>query len=74
MPTIKDFGSFRISMYFEDHNPPHVHVIGPGFYALVAIADARILRGAIPARHRKRAQKWMAENQQALFELWDQYQ
>lgn len=74
MPTIKDFGSFRISMYFEDHNPPHVHVIGPAFYALVAIADAQILRGAIPARHRRRALTWISENRQTLLELWDQYQ
>ena len=74
MPTVKDFGSFRITMYFEDHNPPHVHVIGPTFHALVGIADARILRGPIPARHRRRALTWITENRQALLERWTQYQ
>jgi hypothetical protein len=74
VPVLKDFGSFRITMYFEDHNPPHVHVVGPGFHALVAIADAQILRGAIPARQRRRALTWITENRQTLLERWAQYQ
>jgi len=36
MPTIKDFGGYKITLYAEDHNPPHVHVIGPDFQAKVA--------------------------------------
>jgi len=74
MPTIKDFGSFRISIFFEDHNPPHVHVIGPDFHALVSIAGAEIIRGAIPARHRRRALRWIGQNRLALTACWNDYQ
>src|SRR5712691_8107910 len=24
MPTVKDFGGYKITLYAEDHNPPHV--------------------------------------------------
>ena len=74
MPTIKDFGSFRLSIYFEDHNPPHVHVIARDFHALVAIEDAKIIRGDVPARHRKRAMKWITEHRSELMKRWNDCQ
>jgi hypothetical protein len=27
VPTVKNFGSYRITLFAEDHYPPHVHVI-----------------------------------------------
>ena len=48
MPTIAYFLGIAVSMYYRDHNPPHIHVIYQGFEALVAIEDARILRGKLP--------------------------
>jgi hypothetical protein len=73
MPTLVDFGSFRVSMFFEDHNPPHVHVIGPDFHALVSISDATILRGAIPNRHRRRALEWIVDHHAELASRWNDY-
>lgn len=70
MPTLKDFGAFRIVMYFDDENPPHVHVIAPDFEAKVRIADAEVFRGEIPKHHRKRALAWIAENKSELEEKW----
>ena len=60
---LKDFGAFRIVMYFEDHNPPHVHVIGRNFQALVGIADGDVLEGQIPAKERKKALAWIERNE-----------
>lgn len=37
MPTLARFGALRIAMYAEDHNPPHVHVLGPDLEVLVEI-------------------------------------
>ena len=28
MPKIKRFGGFKLLMFFQDENPPHVHVKG----------------------------------------------
>src|SRR5258708_5052664 len=50
MPTIKDFGGYKVTLYAEDHNPPHVHVIGPDFQAKVRIADSNVFAGALPPR------------------------
>jgi len=70
MPTIKDFGGYKITLYGEDHNPPHVHVIGPDFQAKVRIADAAVFAGSIPSRHRREALAWIAVNREKLMAKW----
>lgn len=30
MPTVMRIGSFRVTIWPNDHRPPHVHVIGRG--------------------------------------------
>jgi Domain of unknown function (DUF4160) len=72
MPTIKDFGAYKITLYGEDHNPPHVHVIGPDFQAKVRIADAAIFAGAIPPRHRREALAWVAAHRERLLAKWNE--
>ena len=61
MPVLFDAGSYVIAMYFEDHNPPHVHVVGPDFEGLVSIRETAVIRGAIPARFLRQALVWIAE-------------
>jgi hypothetical protein len=72
MPTLKDFGSYKITMYAEDHNPPHVHVIGSDFQAKVRIADAEVFAGAIPPRHRRAALLWIADKRAELAAKWNE--
>jgi hypothetical protein len=58
-------------MYFEDHNPPHVHVVGPDFEILVAIRNATVLAGEAPARVRRVALRWIAANRDELLTRWE---
>jgi hypothetical protein len=37
MPTILRFGGLRVMIYTNDHPPPHVHVIGAGTKARIAL-------------------------------------
>ena len=74
MPPLKNFGGFRIVMYFEDHNPPHVHVVPADFEALVSIADGIVFRGSIPPRFRSVALTWIERNREALLAKWEQLQ
>ena len=37
MPEISLFGGIRITMYYDDHNPPHFHAEYAGHKALVDI-------------------------------------
>jgi hypothetical protein len=39
MPTILRFRGLRVVIYVNDHHPPHVHVIGPGTEARIALGD-----------------------------------
>jgi hypothetical protein len=41
MPTIAIFSGIIIQMFFEDHNPPHVHAIYSGAKALIESATER---------------------------------
>ncbi len=72
MPTLKEFNGFSISMYFEDHNPPHVHVRGSGFAATMRIADAKVMAGDLPARAGREAASWVEKNREMLFARWEE--
>ena len=60
-------------MYFEDHNPPHVHVVARDFEALVTIREGSVIAGALPDRHRVTALGWIRANRKMLLEKWDEY-
>ncbi|AEG15166.1 hypothetical protein Desku_1586 [Desulfofundulus kuznetsovii DSM 6115] len=46
MPVICEFAGIKICMYYHDHLPPHVHVLAPGFQALVSIPGGEVLAGS----------------------------
>lgn len=73
MPTVKDFGAFKIYMYFEDENPPHVHVVGPDFAAKMRIPDQVVFAGEVAGKIERRAAEYVAKNQLKLMALWDEY-
>ena len=74
MPEIKRFGSFRILMFFQDENPPHVHVTGAGFAAKLRIPSGALLAGDAPGRVLRQARRWIDEHQSELMELWNEFQ
>ena len=74
MPTLARFAGFEIDLYFEDHNPPHVHVVGPDFEVLVEIRNSAILVGDAPARVRRTALRWISSNRSMLLTKWDELQ
>ncbi|MCR4379130.1 MAG: DUF4160 domain-containing protein [Rhodospirillales bacterium] len=73
MPTIKDFGAFRICMYFEDENPPHFHIVAPDFQAKVNIDTFDLMVGDAPGNVLSQALAWAREHRQDLQELWNTY-
>ncbi len=50
MPEIKRFGSFKLLMFFQDENPPHVHIKGADFAAKIRISNGDLLAGDVPNR------------------------
>ena len=72
MPTIKEFGGFRICMYFADQGRPHFHVVGPDLEAKIAIDDLSVMAGEVPRRARA-ALEWAEENRVQLMDRWREF-
>ena len=50
MPRISVFLGIVITMYFDDHAPPHFHARYSGQEAAIGIDPLTLLAGALPAR------------------------
>ncbi len=74
MPEIKRFGGFKLLMFFQDENPPHMHIKGPGFAAKIRISNGHLLAGDAPNKVLKQARRWVAGHRAELLELWDELQ
>jgi hypothetical protein len=48
MPEVSAFYGIRITMYYEDHTPPHFHAEYNGSKVLIDIESATVLKGIFP--------------------------
>jgi len=71
MPELSRFLGMVISIYFDDHNPPHFHVEYNDNEALISISDLSILRGSLPPRVIGLAMEWARLHQTELMENWN---
>jgi hypothetical protein len=74
MPKISEFDGIAIYMYYEDHNPPHFHVISGGREALVGIHPVGILAGGLSGKMNKKVLAWARVHVAALMENWNRMQ
>ncbi len=51
MPEIRRFGGYKLLMFFQDENPPHVHIRGVDFAAKFASRMATCWPGTRPAKY-----------------------
>jgi hypothetical protein len=70
MPEISRFFGIVVTMYFNDHNPPHFHVRYEGYRAKVRIADAAIIDGELPQRVGALIAEWAHIHRDALDRNW----
>ena len=70
MPRISEFYGIVVAMYFNDHEPPHVHVVYGGHRALVSIDPIRVLPGSLPRRAESLMVEWVGLHQEELRENW----
>lgn len=73
MPTIHDFGDFRIYIYFDDHNPPHFHIVTPEGSALISIETLEVLKGDVDKKIMKTALAWASNNKITLEQKWNEF-
>ncbi|MCX6172226.1 MAG: DUF4160 domain-containing protein [Flavobacterium sp.] len=70
MPEICRFYGIIIQMFFNDHNPPHFHVVYGDFKAVINIED-EIVEGFMPKRALKLVFEWMELHKKELIENWE---
>jgi hypothetical protein len=68
MPTIYRFANCKISIYAGDHVPPHFHIEGRGFRALVEIETMTVRAGDV--RKAVAAMAWARANTALLRAEW----
>jgi hypothetical protein len=57
---------------YPDHMPPHMHLIGPGWSAVIELATLTVTRGRAPKRELAEALGWMRANIDFLEAEWAQ--
>jgi hypothetical protein len=70
MPEISRFFGIVIRMYFDDHNPPHLHAFYGECEAQIGIEPIALLNGALPARAASMVFEWAALHQRELMQNW----
>ncbi len=70
MPEISRFYGIIIRMFYNDHNPPHFHVIYQNDEALFDIKTLEILEGRLPKRAKTLAIEWAIEHRDELLSNW----
>ncbi len=71
MPEISRFLGIVISMYFNEHNPPHFHVRYNDYRAVMDIRTLNVLDGTLPARVRGLVEEWAEMHLDELLAMWD---
>ena len=71
MPEISLFFGIRVTMYYEDHNPPHFHAEYNGAKALIDIEEARIIKGMLPSKQLKLVLAWCVLHHDELMQNWE---
>ena len=71
MPEISVFFGIRVTMYYDDHNPPHFHADYNDKKVIVDIQQGRVLKGAFPSKQLKYVLAWADIHQDELMENWE---
>lgn len=70
MPTISYFYGIAVSMFYNDHNPPHFHARYGRAKALFRIADGEIIAGELPRTAAHLVKEWALAHRAELEENW----
>ena len=71
MPEISRFRGIVITMYFNEHNPPHFHASYNGFEAQFDLNEGAFTKGALPSTQSRLVLAWYEMHKDELFEMWN---
>lgn len=71
MPEICGFLGIVITIYFDEHNPPHFHVRYNEYRAAMSISDLNVIAGQLPAKVRGLVHEWAEVHRAELLDIWE---
>jgi hypothetical protein len=70
MPILSRFLGITITMYWDDHSPPHFHA-KYGKYEITVNIHTGVIDGVFPKRALRHVLEWYELHQKELLENWD---
>lgn len=69
MPELTKFHGIKITMNYDDHNPPHFHAKS-GSYKASYDFDGNLKAGYLPTREERLVLAWLELNREGLNDNW----
>lgn len=73
MPEICKFFGIIISLYWRDHNPPHIHFTYGEYECSISVLD-RVVDGKAPSKVIAKVNEWMDLYEAEILSLWEKAQ
>lgn len=71
MPELSRFHGIKITINFNDHNPPHIHAAYGGKNVVVEIETLTVSPSNLPPRILRRIIEWATIHQNELRQAWE---
>ena len=71
MPEISRFFGIIVSMFYDEHNPPHFHARYGECKIAVDIKSLVVLEGSLPPRALGLVMEWASMHKEELLKDWD---
>ncbi|MCE5325774.1 MAG: DUF4160 domain-containing protein [Planctomycetaceae bacterium] len=70
MPELCRFYGIVIRMFYDDHAPPHFHVVYGDLQAVIAIETLAVIAGEVPPRALGLVVEWASIRRGELLDAW----
>jgi hypothetical protein len=71
MPSVSLFSGIKITMNWDEHNPPHFHVEYAEYEASILIQDGIVDKGYLPNKQLKLVLAWNEIHKDELMQNWE---
>jgi Domain of unknown function (DUF4160) len=71
MGRVHAIGKTIVTVYANDHLPPHFHIVHPDFEALIEIETFATYAGSLEGKAGKSALQWAKSNVQVIKAEWN---
>lgn len=70
MPEISRFYGIIITMYYDEHNPPHFHANFNGVEAQFDLLEGAFIKGVLPTKQSRLVLAWYEIHRNELMQNW----